>query len=226
MENLNQLIHFDGEIILIKMHGQNKVVVFVTREHLENIAWACLCNPVLVCELELEMIIDLFKKAPLDDDFLELWKFEYSTMKDDFNVKSKFSLPLEIPKNPSEIIQFWSSLQRSKDPIYYASAVLAAWGLEGSNNTIRNIASFWIKQETTPFFSFNVTKENFFSNKDLPKELKELSNEIKEFLLRQFLVIGNLLDLSYMKYLYKKNPERIAEIQNLINPEIIEPCYN
>ena len=219
MNNLNHVTHFDGDFFLVNILGQGKWVMFITREHLEKIAWACLCNPVLICELELEMIIYLFKKTPQDDGFLRAWKFEYSTMKDDFNVKAKFSLPIEIPKNPSEVTYFWRSLSNSKDPIYYASAVLAAWGLEGWCDTIRNIASFWIKQETTPFFSFSVPKENFLANRKLPKEMKEI-------LKKCFLVVGGQLDLSYMKYLYKKNPERIAEIQNLLTPEILEPCYN
>ncbi|MBC6368030.1 hypothetical protein [Algoriphagus sp. AK58] len=214
MKNYKMLLSHDKEFFIFQSKDLNKNIFLFTDLHLESIAWAILVNSELLCELDLETVLDHFKNSPLDQSFLDGWKFEYKCLQDDFAIKTKFKLPIDLPKSEHMCEDFWRRLFELNEPIYVASAISSAWGLEGWSDVFQKLSKYWIRKGQTPFFYI------------VPLDVADipwgaLPNEIHSRDLKLYTMKSDFIDLTYLSTLFKKQPEKISKITNLLKINLI-----
>jgi hypothetical protein len=191
---------------------------FFITEHLHTIVYRFLNDPWLIMELEFQDVLKLFGTTIFHPDFKTGWQFEFDCISEEFSYSEKFNPKFNIPKSKKTYLDFWVDLYYDEQPIYYASAILAAWAFEGWSKTAKEIVSGWIQVSRTPLFEFTNLSEILVDKEDVDK-MDPLSVH------NYFLVTGNFNDFEYLKGLPNVTPEFLEQFQNSILKQTT-PCYN
>jgi hypothetical protein len=194
-----------------------RTIVCFNKNHLQTLAYMFLNDNDLIPRLDLSDVLKFFYNTVFKSDFENAWKFEFNLMKDEFKYEQNFNPKIRLSGKRDSGLQFWLSLINDEHPIYYASAIVAAWGFDGFHKTSNKIVNSWVLSRKTPLFKFKTLCEANLHNLDIPR--------FNGYAKPAYVVTGNYQDFTYLKGLPSVTPEFLEQFRtSILNPSVL--CYN
>jgi len=212
------VFNYENEFYGISIPPIDKTFICFTKPHLEKLAFLVLNKPWYTMNFDVEQAFRFFGLSIFNQDFYDAWQFEFESAKPKLLYYQEFNPKKPIPSNKNGALGFWDSLYTQEHPIYYTSAVSAAWSIEGWTKTVKKIATHWKIKRQTPYFKFSTVNEACIEHFEKATEYREY-NEI-------FVVNGNFQDFEYLKFLPSVTPSFLDEFKNAIQSELTPICYN
>lgn len=220
MDYIQTVFNYEDEFYGLWDARVGKTAIYFEPKHLETLVYLFLNDPWLTMELDFEDVLKLFGRSIFNPDFMDSWEFQFESIQNEFSHSEKFNPKFNIPKSKKTYLDFWVDLNYDEHPIYYASAILAAWGLSSWTIIAHEIISGWIKARRTPLFDFKTVGEAAADPKAFAK--KNPAIDIN----RVYIVKGTFQDFEYLKGLPKVTPQFLEQFNNSIYSNLPMPCYN
>lgn len=218
MKNNELVFNYENEIQGYFNNNIGQTTIYFTNNHLKTLSYSLLRNPWQTLHIEVIDALHFFGKTVTHNDFCEAWNFEYDRIQSEFSIKNEFEPNVVVPFENEKCFDFWHSLSQESHPIYYVSAIKAAWSIEGWEKVVIKMAKYWKEKKETPFFKFTTVAESKMDRFELPiLDLRFFPN---------YLVTGNYRGFGYLKSLPNASPDFIQNFNSSININQPELCLN